>query len=508
MPRSTPIELLSFRRTFALLMVLVAVPSAGLTGLGVVAILNERAAVEKRLGAAWQDRLEVLSTRFRQVLDASTVERTPDGVRVTAPSGLVLSEDGFQLARDTVESSNADLVAALTPLRSQLAFLPERPSFLSVSGPVAPTLIVAERTPDGVVGASLSHQALERLLSDAGHDLGAKGEQVRFELRGTQPGRSGLVGKLMSGVEGAKTALDVTPLAERPLSSPFQEFSLRVVPSSGDPVASASLRNRIIYAVLLGIFYATLVVGVVYTARALYLHARLSRLKTDFVSLVSHELRTPLTSIRMFIETLALGRVKDPAQTQEVLELLQRETERLSSMIERVLDWARLESGRQRYRKDLLDVRSVVDASLEAFRAQRLEAEVDLRCQLPEALPRVEGDKEALAGALLNLLHNAYKYSGGEKRIELRADARNGGVDIEVEDHGVGIGKRDRKRVFDRFYRVDNLLTRQIEGSGLGLSISKRIVEAHGGKLTVRSELGKGSTFTMHLPSAPPEARA
>jgi signal transduction histidine kinase len=119
----------------------------------------------------------------------------------------------------------------------------------------------------------------------------------------------------------------------------------------------------------------------------------------------------------------------------------------------------------------------------------------------------VEGDREALAGALLNLLHNAYKYSGAEKRIELRADARNGGVDIEVEDHGVGIGKRDRKRVFDRFYRVDNLLTRQTEGSGLGLSISRRVVEAHGGKLTVKSELGKGSTFTIHLPAAK-EARA
>jgi len=279
------------------------------------------------------------------------------------------------------------------------------------------------------------------------------------------------------------------------------------MPEAGDPVAFASTRNRLVYAVLLGAFYATLVVGVVYTARALYLQARLSRLKTDFVSLVSHELRTPLTSIRMFIETLALGRVKDPGQTQEVLELLQKETERLSAMIERVLDWARLESGRQRYRKDRLTAQQIVDASIEAFRAQRLDSQVQLSCQVQGVLPELEGDREALAGALLNLLHNAYKYSGAEKRIELRADARNGGVDIEVEDHGVGIAKRDRKRVFDRFYRVDNLLTRQTEGSGLGLSISKRIIEAHGGKLTVRSELGKGSTFTIHLPAAK-EARA
>jgi len=507
MPRSAPIELLSFRRTFALLMVLVAVPSAGLTGLGVVAILNERAAVEKRLAAVWQDRLDTLSARFRQELEASDVTRADGGVRVTAPSGQVLSGSGFRLVGDALESPDADLVAALTPLRSQLAFLPDRPSFLSVAGPGGPLLIVALRTSGGVLGAELSPDALDQLLARSGEDLHGKGEQVRFVLTAVQPARAGLVGKFIGGVPGARNALEVTPLAERPLPAPLQEFQLTVIPRAGDPVAFASLRNRLVYAGLLGAFYLTLVIGVVYTARALYLQARLSRLKTDFVSLVSHELRTPLTSIRMFIETLALGRIREPQQTQEVLELLQRETERLSAMIERVLDWARLESGRQRYRKQRLTAREIVDASLDAFRAQRLESQVQLACEVPESLPPVEGDREALAGALLNLLHNAYKYSGVEKRIELRAGARNGGVDIEVEDHGVGIAKRDRKRVFERFYRVDNLLTRQTEGSGLGLSISKRIVEAHGGKLTVRSELGKGSIFTIHLPLAK-ESRA
>src|SRR6476659_9963207 len=118
MPRSVPIELLSFRRTFALLMVLVAVPSAGLTGLGVVAILNERAAVEKRLASVWQDRLDTLSTRLRQVLEASSVERVDGVVRVTAPSGLPLSGASFRLSRDVLESSDSDLVAALTPVRS------------------------------------------------------------------------------------------------------------------------------------------------------------------------------------------------------------------------------------------------------------------------------------------------------------------------------------------------------------------------------------------------------
>ncbi len=500
-------DLLSFRRTFALLMVLVALPSAGLTGLGVVAILNERAAVEQRLGAVWRSRLELLAGGLRQTLEACTVNAGPDGtLEVRTPSGRLLTDEGFRLEGDTVHATNGDLAAALTPLRSQLAFLPSRPSFLSVTGPDRPFLIAAERTASGVVGARLDDSQLDALLDEKGRDLLGKDEKVHFALvpikRDAPP--PGLVGRLISGVTTARTALAPTPVASRPLSPPFQEFQIQVVPESGDPVASASTRNRLVYGLLLGIFYLTFVVGVVYTARALYLHARLSRLKTDFVSLVSHELRTPLTSIRMFIDTLALGRVKDERQIGEVLGLLKRETERLSAMIEAVLDWSRLESGRHAFKKERLDVRQVVNSSLEAFRAQRLEASVALSTDVPEGLPAIEGDREALAGALLNLLHNAYKYSGTDKRIALRAHGDKKGVAIEVEDHGLGIPKRDRKRVFDRFYRVDNLLTRDTEGSGLGLSISRRIVEAHGGSLTLVSELGRGSTFTLHLPSARP----
>jgi two-component system, OmpR family, phosphate regulon sensor histidine kinase PhoR len=505
-PVPSPIyDLLSFRRTFALLMVLVALPSAGLTGLGVVAILNERAAVEQRLGAVWRSRLELLAGRLRQALDACTVTTGPGGaLEVRTPTGQRLTTDGFQLEGDSVHAANGELAAALTPYRSQLAFLPSRPSYLSVAGPEHPFLIVAERTASGVVGAQLDEAKLAGLLDDEGRTLLSKDEPVHFALvpikREAPP--PGLVGRLISGVATARTALAPTPVASRPLSPPFQEFQIQVVPESGDPVAAASTRNRLVYGLLLAIFYVTFVVGVVYTARALYLHARLSRLKTDFVSLVSHELRTPLTSIRMFIDTLALGRVKDEQQTQEVLVLLKRETERLSAMIEAVLDWSRLESGRHGFKKERLDVRQVVNASLEAFRAQRLEATMALSTEVPENLPPIEGDREALAGALLNLLHNAYKYSGADKRIALRAHGDKRGVAISVEDHGVGIPKRDRERVFERFYRVDNLLTRATEGSGLGLSISRRIVEAHGGSLTLVSELGRGSTFTLHLPPA------
>jgi two-component system phosphate regulon sensor histidine kinase PhoR len=185
---------------------------------------------------------------------------------------------------------------------------------------------------------------------------------------------------------------------------------------------------------------------------------------------------------------------------KDILGMLSRETERLSSLIDRVLDWSRIESGRKTYHRDAWEVREVVDASLDALRAQRLNEPSRVEVQVQEGLPRLDVDRDAMAGALLNLLQNAYKYSGEDQRISLRAIREPKGVAIEVEDHGVGIAPRDRKRIFERFYRVDNLLTRKTSGSGLGLAIARRIVEAHGGSISLRSELGKGSTFTIHLP--------
>jgi signal transduction histidine kinase len=280
----------------------------------------------------------------------------------------------------------------------------------------------------------------------------------------------------------------------------MQDFRLVAQAVGEDPVGKASARNRTVYGILLGLFYITLVLGVVYTGRSLYREARLSRLKTDFVSLVSHELRTPLTSIRMFIDMLAMGRVRDDTEMQTVLALLSRETSRLSSMIENVLDFSRLESGKKRYDKQLISVTAIVDAAVAAFQAQRVGARMNFTVEVASQLPTLLLDRDALAGAVLNLLQNAFKYTGEDKRISLRARIDGGDVVIEVEDNGVGIPRREHKRIFDRFYRVDSLLTRSTEGTGLGLSIAQRIVEAHGGRMSVDSVVGRGSTFRIHLP--------
>jgi two-component system, OmpR family, phosphate regulon sensor histidine kinase PhoR len=514
-PFSSSLKLLSFRRTFALVILLVVLPSAALSGFGVLAIVNERAAVEKRIEAAWAEKLEALSRRLEPQLRNGEVRPSPSGEpALFSPTGIQLSDASFTIRGGQIQTLDPRLLSALSSGLPDTSSLNERPSVFSHYSLQGTLLVSFQRDGPVIRGFRLSLQSVNRLLRELAAGITPAQEPVRFDFVPVKhESGEGLVGKLVSGMVEARDVARGAPrmLARRPFSFPLQDFELVAMTTGADPVAIASTRNRAIYGVLLALFYFTLAGGVAYTARVLYREAKLSRLKTDFVSMVSHELRTPLTSIRMFIETLALGRVKDPAQIQEVLGLLAQETGRLSEMIERVLDWARIESGKKTYRREPMEVRALVEATLSAFRAQRLDAPVQLSCELESTLPTVRVDREAIAGALLNLMQNAFKYTGVEKKIAIRARCEPHGVAIDVMDNGPGIPVRERKRIFDRFYRVENLLTRQTEGSGLGLALAKRIVEAHGGKISLKSELGKGSCFTVHLPleqSKDIEARA
>jgi two-component system phosphate regulon sensor histidine kinase PhoR len=246
----------------------------------------------------------------------------------------------------------------------------------------------------------------------------------------------------------------------------------------------------------------TMVAGIIATFAFLRRGATLSRLQTEFVNKVSHDLRTPLTSIRMFVETLQMRRLQDPLKVQQCLDVLSQESARLSAMIDRLLGWARMEAGKRNYQTEREHAANLVDAALEAFEPQRLSGEqVEISRDVPEGLPDVSIDLAAMSEALLNLLQNAFKYTGPVKKIGVRAHAGQGTLEIEISDNGPGIPVPEQKRIFEKFYRAREIQAGAVEGSGLGLAIVEHIVKAHGGQVTVHSEVGQGATFKVTLPA-------
>jgi two-component system phosphate regulon sensor histidine kinase PhoR len=251
-------------------------------------------------------------------------------------------------------------------------------------------------------------------------------------------------------------------------------------------------------------FTGTLVTGVILVWVFLRRQRNLSALQADFISKVSHELRTPLTSIRMFTETLILRR-GDKSSEDRCIEALNKESARLQQLIDRLLDWGRMESGRRVYELSEHQVHSVVEEAVSAFEPTRTLRNVELSVSIEQALPTVWCDKSALVDALMNLLSNAYKYGGQPRRIEISTRVSERAVGITVWDNGKGIARNEHKRIFEKFYRVEDLLARQQEGSGLGLSIVQHVMRAHRGKVEVDSEPGKGSAFTLLLPRRRPK---
>ena len=257
-----------------------------------------------------------------------------------------------------------------------------------------------------------------------------------------------------------------------------------------------------LFGVLTVSFVLVAVTGIVLVLVFLRREANLSELQADFVSKVSHELRTPLTSIRLFAETMSRAR-GDQAVQDKCLDALGTETERLTRRIERLLDWGRMEAGRKQF--DLRDeaIAGVLDDAVQAFGPLRHQhPDMQFSCEVDPGLATVHVDRAAMVDAIGNLLGNAVKYGGEPPVVHLRARAAGDGVAIEVTDNGDGIPRVEHRRIFDKFYRVDDRLSRAREGSGLGLAIVKHIVRAHRGRIQLVSAKGKGSTFRIILPAS------
>ena len=226
----------------------------------------------------------------------------------------------------------------------------------------------------------------------------------------------------------------------------------------------------------------------------------LSRLKNDFVANVSHELKTPLALIRLFAETLELGRVPGEEKARQYYRVINKESQRLTQLINNILDFSRIEAGRKEYRFAPTNVSRILQEVVDAYRFQIEQQGFTLDVKIAEDLPEVRADKEALSQAVLNLVNNAIKYSRDEKYLGLELKRENGRVELSVSDRGIGIAQGEQRKIFDKFYRAEDSLVHETKGSGLGLSLVHHIMEAHGGGVEVDSTPGRGSRFTLTLP--------
>lgn len=250
------------------------------------------------------------------------------------------------------------------------------------------------------------------------------------------------------------------------------------------------------YGIATVLLLLALFLGVVLIIRDIAREKNLARLQSDFISNVTHELKTPLTSIYLFTELLLLKRVKKESDKDEYLSIILRESERLKRMMNNILDFSKSEIGKQEYRFVRSNLASIINAAIHEMDYWFENDKFDVIIELDENID-AKVDAEKIKQVMGNLLSNAFKYSTDKKKIVIRLYKKKKGIRIEVEDHGIGISEEKIPRLFEKFYRVDQ--KEGISGTGLGLTVVRDIVEAHEGKISVSSIIGKGSIFSITL---------
>lgn len=304
----------------------------------------------------------------------------------------------------------------------------------------------------------------------------------------------------------------IEPVSGKPLSywrKPFVSFEIgqllprwEVAAYITDPktLTSQAQFTASITALLIFILCISIISGGIVVLRSVYTQVKLAQQKTTFVSNVSHELKTPLTSIRMFAEMLKNNKEVDPEKTDKYLGIVVSETERLTRLINNVLDFSRMENGKKNYEMKDLDITAVIKDVLGSQRIRLEQNGFMVKLTCPDKALFVRADAEAIKQALINLFSNAEKYSEGTKEIEAEVSAGPKKVIIDVRDRGIGIRAADAKNIFNDFYRADDRLTAKVKGTGLGLTITRRIINDHSGEIVYLSREGGGSVFRIQLP--------
>jgi signal transduction histidine kinase len=304
-----------------------------------------------------------------------------------------------------------------------------------------------------------------------------------------------------------------------PVNYPPWKISISPKPQSGWQILVGTSQGLFVF--VFAFITLLMIAGLVFMMYTLNQEMKLSKMKSDFISNVSHEFKTPLTSIRHMTEIMYLKRIQSEPRKEEYLQSMLEQCDHLGHLIENILDFSKIEEDIKNYRFEWHNPDALLNDLIRLYRSRITETDFELVYEAEIKPPMLYIDKDAMLQVFYNLIDNAYKYSAGSRRIEISLylrqegkkakgqegkaeDKRNkeevGFVVVSVRDFGLGIPEKDLPRIFERFYRGDRLRTEGIKGSGIGLTIVKRIVEAHHGQLHVESETGKGSVFTVHLP--------
>jgi signal transduction histidine kinase len=497
-------------------------PSTRFSALALLAIVAP-AAVVAILGYVsirqWEASSELLYREQARDMAAMAAEKVEMTLRRADDAFL----DRLQAALRSgpVSERAIDALVAASPLIRRLYLVGQRGELLypgawregdaAVFGPLVSAGALRRLDRDGRREVIASHQVCLALLTRAGGE-----PVVAAFLRDTETVRREVLETTLGALESStilavldhegRTVYTRAPLgdAQRVLSVGFREalpdWRLAVYQSPGASPRQAVRRQVMLFTGALGVLVAVIVAGIVMTWRLMRRETEMARLKSDFVANVSHDLKTPLSVIRMFGETLEMGRVTDEGRRQEYYRVITREGERLSRLIDNVLDFSRIEGGRQTYDMTPTTVEPLIRGTLEAFAYPLAQQGFKVEVCLAADLPEVTMDADAVGQALANLIDNAIKYSGNDRAVTIDARVADGWLVIAVSDRGLGIAPEEQAKIFEKFYRVGRSDTQGRRGSGVGLALVRHIAEAHGGAIAVESAPGEGSRFSLRLP--------
>jgi two-component system phosphate regulon sensor histidine kinase PhoR len=320
----------------------------------------------------------------------------------------------------------------------------------------------------------------------------------------------GLVVAGDNGLTSVRSERDERFLYEDIFGKALYRWRVRIVPQNVDEFQTQAERQKKLRPLLIVLATTILAVGLGIIWLVILAERRASRLKSDFIANVSHELKTPLSLIRMFGEMVATGRHKGEGAAREYGAIITRESERLSHLIDNVLDFARLERGKASYHFAEGDMAEVVERALDVCRYRLEKDKLKLRTSLEPTLPLVRMDDNAMTLVILNLVDNAIKYGADGGQVDVSLRRTPGGVVLGVRDYGPGIDREEQGRIFERFYRARSARDRNVRGSGIGLALVKYIAEAHGGRATLESpvigDTGPGTLFSVFVPAPVTEA--